>query len=210
MYYQLLFLFLNFYPFSSFFLLLHFFSSSSSLFSSSSYQNDTIKMVSSIFLDISLPFSCCCFSFLFSLFFHFRSSNLLSYSSIFFTIFLISVVQFQPSFPHSLGLLHLSLSSPWSPCSFLFLSKFLNFCLCFLFSSFFFSLLFLFFLFSFFFFPLLFFFVSQCDDFLNFPFHFLRAVLPAPALNPSLPVIAVVLKGALDNILKFSFWLNFI
>ena len=48
------------------------------------------------------------------------------------------------------------------------------------------SPLFLFFLFSFFFLPLLVLFISQCDNFLNFPCHFLGAVLPAPALYPSL------------------------
>ena len=70
---------------------------------------------------------------------------------------------------------------------FLFLCKFLNFCIFFfLSSSFFFSPPFLFFLFSLFFLPLLFFFISQRDDFLNFPCYFLGAVLPAPALYPSL------------------------
>ena len=124
-----------------------------------------------------------------SFFFHFWSSDRLSYSSVFFffTFFLISVVQFQPSFPHALPLLDISLSSPWSPCS---SYKLLNFCL------FFFSFL-LFFLFSSFSFlsllflltPLLLFFISQCDDFLNFLCNFLGAVLPAPALYPSLSAI---------------------
>ena len=85
--------------------------------------------------------------------------------------------QFQTSFPHSLALLCISLASPCSSSS----SENSSIST----SSFFFSL-FLFFLFSFFFLPLLFFFISQCDNFLNFPCHFLGAVLPAPALYPSL------------------------
>ena len=110
-------------------------------------------------------------------FFHFRSSDLFSYSlvsslSFSFTFFLM-LFQFQPSFPHSLALLDLSLSSPCLSSS--------SFSTFFLFSSFpFLPILFFFLL------LLLLFFISQCDDFLNFPCHFLGAVLPAPALYPSL------------------------
>ena len=58
---SLLFLFLNFCPF---FLPFHFFFFFLTLLFPS-YPNYTIVMISSIFLDISLLFSCCCFSFLF-------------------------------------------------------------------------------------------------------------------------------------------------
>ena len=61
---------------------------SSLFFSSSSYPNYTIVMISSIFLDISLLFSCCCFSFLFSFFVHFQYSDHFSYSAVFFLFFL--------------------------------------------------------------------------------------------------------------------------
>ena len=149
-------------------------------------------MISSIFLDISLLFSCCCFSFLVSFFFHFRSSDRFSSSAVFFVLFLhilphsistqfssfISFAWFRfiitmitMLFPSSSSFSS-SVSSSISAYSFFFPPLF--------------SPLFLFFLFSFFFLPLLFFFISQCDDFLNFPCHFLGAVLPAPALYPSL------------------------
>ena len=149
------------------------------LSSSSSYPNYTIVMISSIFLDISLLFSCCCFSFLFSFFFHFRSSDLFpifQFSlSFFFTFFLISVVSISVQ-------LNSSFISFTITMLFLFLCKFLNFYLFFfLFSS---SFLPLFFLLP----PSSFFFISQCDDFLNFPCHFLGALLPAPAFYPSLPL----------------------
>ena len=109
-------------------------------------------MISSILLDISLPFSCCCFSFLFlflpfpiqrSLFLFF--SVLLRLFSSHFSSFLL--FQFPPSFPHSLALFDLSLPSRCSSSSSVSSSISTSF---FLFSSF------LFFLFSFFFLPLLF------------------------------------------------------
>ena len=82
---------------------------------------------------------------------------------------------------------------------FLFLCKFLNFYVFFFFLLFFFpfSPLPSSSLFSFSSYPsvkissiflVIFFFISQCEDFLNFPCHFLGAVLPAPALYPSLLV----------------------
>ena len=86
-------------------------------------------MISSVSLVISLFFSCCCFSFFFSLscisdpaifflFFSFLFCLFTSYSS--------SFLLFQPSFPRSLALLNLNLSSPCSssssiPTSFLLL-----------------------------------------------------------------------------------------
>ena len=114
--------------------------SSSSLFSSSLHPNYTFVMISSIFLDISLLFSCCCFTFLFFFSFHFRSSVLfpiIQFSSLSFSSHSSSFLlfQFQPSFPHSLALLNISLSSP----CFLFLCKFLNFSSSFFFSPLFFS-----------------------------------------------------------------------
>ena len=68
-----------------------------SLFSYSLYPNYTIAMISSIFLDISLFFSCCYFSFLFSFSFPIQQSLLLLFFSLllcsfFFTFLLISVV----------------------------------------------------------------------------------------------------------------------
>ena len=119
----------EFLPLFLFFLLFHFFFfllfisfSSSSLFCSSLYPNYTIMMISSIFLDISLLFSCCCFSFLF--FFSSISDPAFSFpilqfssSSFFFTSSHSSsflLFQYQPSFPHSLTLLYISLSSPCS------------------------------------------------------------------------------------------------
>ena len=110
-------------------------------------------MISSIFLDISLLFSCCCFTFLFSFFFHFRFSNLFSHSSVFFFVFFLHIFphfccfNFHPVFL-SLALFDLSLPSPCSSSS--SVSSSIST------SSFFFSPLFLFFLFSFFFLPLLF------------------------------------------------------
>ena len=156
-------------------------------------------MISSIFLDISFLFSCCCFSFLFSFFFHFRSSDLFSNSSsslkrVFFLYIFPHFCCFSvnPVFPiHYLSVLDLSSSSP---CSSSVTCKFLNFYRFFLSSSSLssFSSSFLFSSFSFL--PLLFllppfFFISQCDDFLNLPWRFLGAVLPAPALYPSLPPV---------------------
>ena len=58
--------------------------------------------------------------------------------------------------------------------------------------------------FFFFFSPLHFLFISQlhqCDDFLNFPCHFLGAVLPAPSLYPCL--VQTHLRNAKP---QFLFW----
>ena len=46
---------------------------------------------------------------------------------------------------------------------------------------------------------LLFFFISQCDDFLSFPCHFLGAVLPAPALYPSLVNVQAKYKSKMHK-----------
>ena len=121
-------------------------------------------MISSVLLDISLLFSCCCYSFLFSFFYHFRSSILFSYSSVFFFVFFLHILlhfccfSFNPVFLISFAWYKFIITM-----LFLFLCKFLNFYL------FFFSILFLFISFSFFlsssfFFSLLFF---------LFPFFFL-------------------------------------
>ena len=106
-------------------------------------------MISSIFLDISLLFSCCCFSFLF--FFSSISDPAFSFPilqfsslSFFFTSSHSSsflLFQCQPSFPHSLALLYISLSSLCS--SFSSENSLIS-------TSSFFPPLFLFFLFSFF------------------------------------------------------------
>ena len=124
-----------------------------------------------VLLFILLSLSCISDSAIFFLFFSFLFCLFTSYSS--------SFLLFQPSFPHSLALLNLNLSSPCSSSSSIPTS--------FLFSSFL---------------PLLFLLspssplplhiqLHQCDDFLNFPCHFLGAVLPAPALYPSLPFIVL-------------------
>ena len=138
-------------------------------------------MISSIFLDISLLFSCCCFSFLFFFFFYFRSSVLFSYSSVFFfvfflhifTFFLISVVSMSTQFS---SFISFALYKFIITMLFLFLWKFLNFYLFFFFLLFFFSS------------------SSLSSLFLHIPvWRFPQfslslpgMVLPAPALYPSL------------------------
>ena len=189
MYHQLLFLFLKFYPFSLFFsFCISFLLPHSPL--PPHIQITPLRW----FLQYSLTFPS------FSLVAAFHSSSLFSstsdpaisfpilqFSYFFFTIFLIFCCSISTQFSSFISFASFKFIITMITMLFLFLCKFLNFFVFFfLFSSFFFSLLFLFFLFSFFFFPLLFFFISQCDDFLNFPCHFLGAVLPAPALYPSL------------------------
>ena len=143
-------------------------------------------MISSIFLDIPS----------FSLVATFHSSSLFSFISdpaIAFPILQFSSSFFLHILPHSISTQFSSfISFAWFkfmittlfPSSSSVSSSISVYS--FFFSPLFFSPLFLFFLFFFFFLPFLFFFISQCDDFLNFPCHFLGAVLPAPTLYPSL------------------------
>ena len=137
-------------------------------------------MISSVSLAISLFFLLLLlFILLFSLL-HFRSSNLFLFFRFLFCLFtsnFSSFSLFQPSFPHSWALLNLNLSSPRSsssiPTSFLL----------FLFSPSFSSSSFSpFFLFS----SSSSYAITTMWWFPQFPCHFLGAVLPAPALYPSL------------------------
>ena len=157
-----------------YFLLFKFsFSHSLSFLFSSSFSNYTNVTISSIFLVISLLLLLLFIPFLSPAFplrcsfpaFQFSSSS-------FFTLGLIIIFVISTQFSSFIGLPSLNfclfsfLLSP--PFLFIFFEKF--------FFSVFFFLLFFLFLFQ----------LYQCDDFLNFPCHFLGAVLPAPALYPSL------------------------
>ena len=158
-----------FFLFSSFIV-----SSSSSLFSSSSYSNYSIVMISSMFLDISLLFCCYCFSFIFFLPFLIQRSLFLFFSFLLHLIssfFLISVVSISTQFSLFISFAWFKFIIIMITMLFLFLlSSSISTSSFFLFSSFcFLPLLFLLP-------PFLFFFISQCDDFLNFPCHFLGAV----------------------------------
>ena len=173
--------------------------SSSSLFSFSSHHNYTSVMISSIFLDISLPFSCCCFFIHLLLFLPFPIQQSLF---LFFSFVLRLFSSHSSSFVVWTSTQFSSfISFAWfkSIITMLFLCKFLHFL------PLLFSFLLIFFSFSSFFLPLLFFFISHCDNFHNFPCHFLGAVLPAPALYPSLLTQALCFcrnKGGMPLFLK--------